>query len=420
MPEFTDKPGYAFGPEAPPEVTAYFRGKGRRTSFRFRDVEPEEHAVAFAVAGVMQMDLLDDIRAEVDRALIEGRTFEQFKRDITKRLAARGWDGPRQITRTRIDPLTGQEVTDTRTINLTAPRRLKTIYQSNLRSAYAAGQWDRIQRTKETLPYLLYLLGPSERHRPTHVDKAGRVWRVDDPFWDRWMPPNGWGCKCHVRQVGEAEAKRRGIEDVTPLATRRVFNPETGRTTQVPFGLDPAWASNPGKVRQRNAEQFLIDKLGGTAPELARVAIADIVSSYRFTRLFAGPGRGLAPVAHLGTALKAALETRSEVAVLAQSVAVKGQKHGLAAPDYAQVQAAIDGEVWLQYPEGEVLCLHFDPDHDLPMMVVLAKKPGVADAFVSTMFRPTRPGYVWTQLDKTTILSGAARLREWLRAHPRR
>lgn len=419
MPEFTDKPGYAFGGEAPPEVTSFFRGKGRQASFRFRDVEPEEHAVAFAVAGVMQMDLLEDIYAEVDRALVEGRTFADFKRQMKDRLAKRGWDGPREVTQTLIDPATGETRTRKRTIDLSTPRRLKTIYQSNMRSARAAGQWDRITRTKDVLPYLLYRLGPSERHRPSHENKAGQVRRVDDPFWAWWMPPNGWGCKCHVRQISAAEAQRRGITEPGPIVMVGTINRETGEIREIPAGLDPAWAGNPGLTRQRNVEQFLIDKLARRAPDLARIAIADIVSSYRFTRLFDGPGRGSVPVAHLGTRLQAALEVKSPVAVLAQSVAQKGQKHGLQPRDYAQVQAAIDGEVWLQYPEGEVLALHFDPDHDLPMMTVLAQKAGFSEAFVSTMFRPSRASYVWTQVAKTTVLSGEAVLRAWLRSHPR-
>ena len=38
-----------------------------------------------------------------------------------------------------------------------------------MRVARAAGQWARIQRTKEARPYLVYELGPAEKHRPLHT-----------------------------------------------------------------------------------------------------------------------------------------------------------------------------------------------------------------------------------------------------------
>ena len=48
-----DRPGYSFEPGPPPEASRFLRTKGLAPSFRWDDVEPEEHAVAFAVAGAM-------------------------------------------------------------------------------------------------------------------------------------------------------------------------------------------------------------------------------------------------------------------------------------------------------------------------------------------------------------------------------
>ncbi len=54
-----DRPGYSFNPGPPPEASRFLRNKGLRPAFSFEDVEPEEHAVAFSVAKVMELDLLD-------------------------------------------------------------------------------------------------------------------------------------------------------------------------------------------------------------------------------------------------------------------------------------------------------------------------------------------------------------------------
>ena len=95
----------------------------------------------------MQLDVLSSIRNAVDDALENGKTFEQFKKDLTPELQKRGWWGVKNV----VDPKTGE----TLPARLGSPRRLKTIYRANMRSARAAGQYERAQRTKRALPYFL-------------------------------------------------------------------------------------------------------------------------------------------------------------------------------------------------------------------------------------------------------------------------
>ncbi|MCC5807231.1 MAG: hypothetical protein JJU00_12985 [Opitutales bacterium] len=226
----------------PREALAYFRAKGYRPAFDYRDVWRQEHAAAFTVAKAMEMDVLTSIRGELDRALADGRTFRDFKRDLTPTLQKLGWWGRAPVT----DPQTA----GTAEAQLGSPRRLKTIYDANLRTARAAGQWERAQRTKRALPYLLYLQSTAEERRPEHEAKVGTILPIDDPFWDEWMPPNGWGCKCAVRQLTESEARRRGGVSPTPRIPRDTYtNTRTGRTERVPRGIDPGWNTNPGKDR---------------------------------------------------------------------------------------------------------------------------------------------------------------------------
>jgi len=270
----------------PRDAIDFFESKARKPGFDFRDVWRAEHATAFTVAKAMQLDVLRDIQDEVGRAIAEGRTFREFQRELTPRLQKLGWWGRQE----RADPLTGE----VREVQLGSPRRLKTLYTATLRPARAAGQWERIQRTKEALPFLLYQLGPSERHRPQHVQWHGVLLSPDDAWWQSHMPPNGWGCKCWVRQVGAPEAERLGREG-TPAAdtpqeinpdtglptgrllapkpvpvqtrppavqTRRWLNQRTGQEELVPVGIDPGWDTNPGAVaREAHGADVLADKL---------------------------------------------------------------------------------------------------------------------------------------------------------------
>ena len=299
MPDFTDKPGYAFDPVPPPEASAFLANKGLRPSFHWRDVEPEEHAVAFTVAKAMQADLLEDIRQAVEAALDEGNTFAQFKRELRPVLEAKGWWGRREM----VDPRTGEQML----AQLGSPRRLRTIYRANLRAARAAGQWERIERTKEALPYLQYRLGPSERHRPHHEAKEGLILPVDDPFWDAWMPPNGWGCKCWVRQLSPGQAERAGGVNASPdIPTVEVRNKRTGETRRVPEGIDVGWARNPGRLRERAARRVFEDKLEALSPEVARVALRDIATSWRVQRIARREVPGRAPIGVLPAGVAAA------------------------------------------------------------------------------------------------------------------
>ena len=89
----------------------------------------------------MQTDVLADIRAETERALADGHTFRDFAKDLTPMLQKKGWWGTKEMT----DPLTGKK----RLVQLGSPRRLRVIYDTNMRTARSAGQWERIQRVEK-------------------------------------------------------------------------------------------------------------------------------------------------------------------------------------------------------------------------------------------------------------------------------
>ncbi|NDV20872.1 head morphogenesis protein [Pseudodesulfovibrio sp. JC047] len=291
----------------PKESLEWFRAKGMKPGFDHRDVWREEHATAFTVAKATKMDILKDIRSEVDRALAEGRTFRDFAKDLKPTLQKKGWWGEKEM----VDPLTGKR----RTVQLGSTRRLKIIYETNMRTARSAGQWERIQRTKSGLPYLLYQLGPSREHRPEHVSFHGLLLPVDDSFWATHMTPNGWGCKCHVRQVSKAEHDRLKRNGVRAPAPEQVINPETGLPTghrvqssvpvrteapalksrewvnkrtgevhQVPFGTDPGWNYNPGQTGRLNKSlEFAGDKMamaGGEASAISKKLVFETLGTW--------------------------------------------------------------------------------------------------------------------------------------------
>lgn len=408
-----DRPAYSFGIGPPEAAASFLRDKEDRLSFSFRDVEPEEHAVAFTVAKVGQLDVLRTIREDVQRAIDEGRTLDQFRKDLEPKLRDKGWWGRGKM----VDPVTGDE----RRVQLGSARRLRTIYRANLRSAYAAGQWERIERTRDVLPYLLYGLGPSDRHRPAHQAQAGTVRRADDPWWRWWFPPNGWGCRCHVRQVGEAEAQRRGVEPTVTPALIETTNPRTGEIRRHPPGVDPAWAGNPGLTRRADADRRLHETVEALPPLERRMVVADISRSWRARRLAHGKGDGRVPIAELPQDLQQALGTDSPLVTLHTAIVRKGRKHGLhSAEAYLDLQRVIDhGEVHRR-GDGAAVFFLFD-GIGFPLVAVLERQAGMREAFLKTLMRPHRVNYIHNEAARLEPAAGGqgAGLAKWLAANPR-
>ncbi len=264
----------------PKEALDWLKSKKLSPGFDYRDVWRDEHSIGFTVAKMTNLDLLSDVKSLVEEALAEGQSFAQFREVLKPLLVKRGWWGQQEVN----DPLTKES----RVVQLGSDRRLRTIYETNMRTARSAGQWERIERTRRAMPYLLYTLGPSREHRAEHLQWADLCLPVDDPFWQTHIGPNGWGCECGVRQVSKYEYEQMQKNGVTrnvqqlddnglptgqvtretvPLRTtapevKRVkwVNKRTGEEDMVPEGIDPGWDYNPGMARKAELEQQLSQK----------------------------------------------------------------------------------------------------------------------------------------------------------------
>ncbi|UQZ89542.1 hypothetical protein C4J81_15405 [Deltaproteobacteria bacterium Smac51] len=246
------------------------KGYNLKESFDWRDMWASDHAAAFTVAKSAGFDILDDIYKSVLKAQEGKLTYKQFVAELSPTLMQKGWWGRKEV----VDPATG-EVVD---VQLGSARRLKTIYETNLRTAQAAGKWTQIQALKRERPFLRYCCIVDARTREEHKQWHGLILPVDHPFWKDHYPPNGWHCRCYVMQLSQADLDRYGwkVSTVVPDFGKTVFrNERTGEILAVPKGLDPAFANNAGIIGvEVQSARALGRNLGNMNPQLASAATA--------------------------------------------------------------------------------------------------------------------------------------------------
>lgn len=214
----------------PEAAIQYLESKGYKITWDWREMDAAAHARAFTVAKVARVDILQDIHQGLVKALKEGKTFEQFAKDITPTLQQKGWWG-KQIV---VDGAGNAQV-----VQLGSIRRLRTIYDTNISSAYMAAK-EQYYLSNPALqlshPYVKYIAILDGRTRPTHRAMSGRIFRFDDPIWQTCKPKNGFGCRCNWTWVSGYEVEKDNLNVDSSADKLRTVNEEVGKnkTTGAP------------------------------------------------------------------------------------------------------------------------------------------------------------------------------------------
>lgn len=216
------------------EQSEFFRRKLNLPTTGWTDVYTHEHDQAFVVAGANRDAIVTDFRQAVQKAIDEGATLEDFRKDFDRIVSTHGWD-----------------------YNGGRNWRSRVIYDTNLATSYAAGRWEQLQDS----PYWQYEHSDWVEHpRAQHVEWDGLVLERGNPWWNLHFPPNGWGCKCKVKGMWAGDLKRLGKSgpDQAPsvnLVERTIGqrSAQGPRTVHVPEGIDPGFEYAPGSARLRSA-----------------------------------------------------------------------------------------------------------------------------------------------------------------------
>jgi SPP1 gp7 family putative phage head morphogenesis protein len=196
-------------PLPPKEAMSFFKGKVLLKSKEYYALIDKAKAKAFTVSRVASMDILSDLHAAVQAALDDGETLADFMSRLSEVMDRKGWGG---IT----------------------PWHAETVFRTNIQTAYSVQREEQYEGNKESFPLAQYIATIDDRTRDEHAELNGKIYLIDDPFWDVWTPPSGFSCRCSKRYIHKYEAEDRGLKVSAPI----------------PAGLKPdkGFDVNPAKV----------------------------------------------------------------------------------------------------------------------------------------------------------------------------
>lgn len=161
------------------------------TPQEFATLTGDARNVGFTVARALTRDAVAKIQEALVNDVRTGGTLAEFRQNIEPVLNASGL----------------------------ADHHVETLYRGQVGRAYSIGQ-ERVLNdpmVADEFPYRMYSATHDSRVRPEHkaLEAMGlngtAVYRSDDPFWDIFLPPWDFGCRCNSIPLSIEDAAHYGV-----------------------------------------------------------------------------------------------------------------------------------------------------------------------------------------------------------------
>lgn len=214
-----------------------FKKKTNVTTEKWNSLYGEAHDTSFTVAGMTKVSMLESTHELMNEAVAGQITFEEFQKQFDD--LASGWKGKNNW-------------------------RARIIYETNIRTSYAAGLEDVLTKpsTLEKYPYWQYIHShASIVPRQLHLSWDKLVIPANSPWWQTHTPPCGFGCKCTKKAISEEMLAELKLSPVSPPdnGTYTYIDPK-GVKHVIPNGIDPGWDYTPGQ-KIRKMQEMLDEKI---------------------------------------------------------------------------------------------------------------------------------------------------------------
>ena len=258
---------------APQEAIAWLKRRGLRVSWNWKDLWDIADHQSFMVSSVTSLELIDDLRDEIARALESGMPFEDFQGKAEKILQYHGWFGKR-ISQ---DPITGKE----REVEISNAARLENIFTTNINAAISEGRNETIaqvaaERTArgEGETYLRFNAVPhSGRTCATCESFDGFTRPISDPIWSSMSPALHNRCRCFTSSLTEDDLSDFGysVSRQREINLKTYTNDRTGYTVRALEGVQPGFGR---KNWDQELGQFFDAYLKSASPDNRKAILA--------------------------------------------------------------------------------------------------------------------------------------------------
>jgi SPP1 gp7 family putative phage head morphogenesis protein len=171
------------------EAIDFLRSKKVVDDEEFERLSRAAQARAFKVAGLSDRYVLETMKASLQAAMEKGETINGWLGGLEETLGNAGLGGAAENS-----------------------WHMRLVARQNLYTAYSAGRWQQMRKVRQARPYLQYVTVGDDRVRPEHAALDGVIKRADDPWWRKYYPPNGWGCRCLAVSLSEDELQAEGLK----------------------------------------------------------------------------------------------------------------------------------------------------------------------------------------------------------------
>lgn len=231
------------------EAVDYFKQKINLPTKRWNDLKGAMHTRAFTIAGAMRADILLDFRNAVDKAIEKGESLQDFRNRFYQ-IASKWRESDPSFDEKMKKPKYGAW-------------RSKVIYQTNMLTAAAAAQERQAREMPEVFTHAKYICMMMPTSREQHKEWNGTVLPVNDPWWEKHSPPNGFGCMCEKEFISKYEMKA-GLEKETKAPTPA--NDTTNIGENWDYSIGDADAENQRLKEQLEEKELkLLDQFEGNA-----------------------------------------------------------------------------------------------------------------------------------------------------------
>lgn len=123
---------------------------------------------------------------------------------------------------------------------------LQTEYDTAVRRAHLAADWQRFEDEKDVLPNLEWKPSTSPNPGEDHKPYWGTILPIDHEFWNQHRPGDRWNCKCSLRNT-DKPATSVPAETVASAQPQKGLDSNPGTTGEIFSTSHPYYPENCGR-----------------------------------------------------------------------------------------------------------------------------------------------------------------------------